>query len=471
MKRQLITLLCILSIFLFSCQKDVDSPAGDLPTIASVHVIVDTVLLPTIMNADRTLYPDTLYEINGNTFVTAGATLTILPGTRLEGIYKVGAGFSNLIITKTGKIHAKGNYNNPIVFTSSLKDLPEGRTVRRPGDWGGITVLGDAAPCVDEYLTCGGVNSLGVDVSIGGLNKTHNAGTIQYCRIEYAGAGVQPYENDEAAALVFRRVGSGTTVSNIICSYSGANGFTFSKGTVNARYLIDNSSYHVGIYVLAPYDGNIQFGVSVQNPAYASQRDRGIMTYTDDIDCVCYPGYGFGLGRISNFTLIGRGQNPGQILRSCGIFMNSKNVFVENNIVMGYHTGIFASTFEYGDKNKLNYNISHGLQYATLPDNTYGGLTWGTGNDGFTGALPLTIINSPYVTSMARYRGSALEAIAGSIAFSGYNYTNQGPGITPVNYRGAGVPGVPVLDGQGNIITPNNWLRGQFADWINFDPQ
>jgi len=82
-------------------------------------------------------YPaDTLYTLSGYVKVQNGATLTIQAGTRIIGD-TLTAG-SSLWILRGAKIQANGTAAEPIVFTSGR--LPGNR---KPGDWGGIIIIGN----------------------------------------------------------------------------------------------------------------------------------------------------------------------------------------------------------------------------------------------------------------------------------------------------------------------------------------
>jgi hypothetical protein len=74
------------------------------------------------------------YVMIGVVYVTNKATLTIEAGTVIRG-----ENLWNPVITKGSKIMAEGNETAPIIFTSNSVALS-----RKPGDWGGIVILGDA---------------------------------------------------------------------------------------------------------------------------------------------------------------------------------------------------------------------------------------------------------------------------------------------------------------------------------------
>src|SRR5690606_31154894 len=87
------------------------------------------------ITSDMTLSPDKKYKLEGFVYVKDGATLTIEPGTVILGDKLSKA---TLIITRSGKIHAEGTAERPIIFTSSFNP-----GLRNAGDWGGIIVLGN----------------------------------------------------------------------------------------------------------------------------------------------------------------------------------------------------------------------------------------------------------------------------------------------------------------------------------------
>src|SRR5688500_19723893 len=91
----------------------------------------DNLILSGKINTDRTLKAGNTYKLRGIVYVVDGATLTIEPGTIIQG-EKSSRGA--LIITRGTKLIANGTKANPIVFTSDA-------ATPAPGDWGGIVLL------------------------------------------------------------------------------------------------------------------------------------------------------------------------------------------------------------------------------------------------------------------------------------------------------------------------------------------
>jgi hypothetical protein len=180
---------------------------GTSPFSATVNVTTGGSAVATLtddITADRTLFADTLYTLQGYIKVTDGATLTIEAGTRIEG--DAATPGSSLWILRGAQIDAQGTADAPIVFTSSN---PEGS--RAPGDWGGIIIVGNGI----INRTGGGIFTEGPTEEAedygGGTDNADNSGTLRYVRIEFAGYDVSGGANTELNALSSYAVGSGTT--------------------------------------------------------------------------------------------------------------------------------------------------------------------------------------------------------------------------------------------------------------------
>src|SRR5262249_35271442 len=76
------------------------------------------------------------YLLKFDVFVRPGVTLTIERGTKIVGDSDTKAA---LVVQPGARLVAEGTAESPIVFTSERP--PE---MRKPGDWGGVIVLGNA---------------------------------------------------------------------------------------------------------------------------------------------------------------------------------------------------------------------------------------------------------------------------------------------------------------------------------------
>lgn len=188
-----------------------------------------TQILSGKITKDTKLLKRDIYLLLGDVFVTDSATLTIEPGTKIIGDFDSKA---SLVITKGAKIIANGTETDPIVFTSSRDD-------KKPGDWGGIFILGDAPLNVygeQASLNFGLVPSVTENIAYGGSNTESNSGTIKYVRIEFAGKRTKKYGYFNALTLA--GIGNKTRVENVMTSYSAGNSFNVLGGTVVLEKLV-----------------------------------------------------------------------------------------------------------------------------------------------------------------------------------------------------------------------------------------
>lgn len=212
---------------------------------------------------DTTWTANKVYTLKSYVFVQSG-TLTIEPGTKV-----VGEQGSALIITRGAKLNAVGTVDKPIVFTSAQ---PEGS--RKPGDWGGVVLLGRAT-----INTTGGVNNIegfvtnsqDENTKYGGTDDAHDCGKLKYARIEFAGYQLAP--NNELNGLTTGACGSSTEIDYVQVHKGADDGVEMFGGTANLKHIVvtqaddDSLDYDLG------YRGKVQFLVAQQNSTVGN---RGI---------------------------------------------------------------------------------------------------------------------------------------------------------------------------------------------------
>ena len=93
-----------------------------------------TQILTGNITENTTLTKRNTYLLLGDVYVTDSTTLTIEAGTVILGDFNTKG---SLTISNGSKIFAEGKPTDPIIFTSS-------RTDKKPGEWGGLFILGDA---------------------------------------------------------------------------------------------------------------------------------------------------------------------------------------------------------------------------------------------------------------------------------------------------------------------------------------
>lgn len=208
------------------------------------------------INENMTLTADKNYNLLGWVYVTAGNTLTIEPGTVIKGDKESKA---TLIIERGAKLVAEGEQNNPIVFTSA-----QAPGMRKPGDWGGIILLGKATNNKGEMTIEGGVRS-----AHGGSDDSDNSGILKYVRVEYA--GIEYSTDNEINSVTFGSVGSGTQVDYVQVSYSGDDSYEWFGGTVNCKHLVALGTWDDDFDTDNGYRGKLQFLVGLRDPKYADK--------------------------------------------------------------------------------------------------------------------------------------------------------------------------------------------------------
>jgi len=251
MKKSLYLLGSLALLGLASCSKNDDKGSKPAPPATNADVR-GSITKDTHWTAGVT------YRIRGYVYVDNNATLTIDPGTKIVS-NKDSSGV--LIIYKGSKINAAGTAAKPIVFTSA-------EASPKPGDFGGLVVVGKATGNGNHAVIEGGV-----DVAhqlFGGTDDADNSGVLQYIRIEYAGKAVNP--GDEVNGLSMYTVGSGTVVDHIEVLRGLDDAFEFFGGTFNAKYLLAYNNADDDFDLDDGYRGKIQFGISIKDPAFTDNK-------------------------------------------------------------------------------------------------------------------------------------------------------------------------------------------------------
>lgn len=193
-----------------------------------------TQILSGNINRDTKLHKRETYLLLGDVFVTDSTTLTIEPGTVIIGDFKTKG---SLTISNGSKIIAEGTHTDPIIFTSS-------RSVKKPGDWGGIFILGNAP--ISKYgneasLNYGLKPSDFKSISYGGLDPNSNSGIFKYVRIEFAGKRTKDFGYFNGLTLA--GVGRETVIENIMVSFCEGNSFNVIGGDLILDKMVSYKSY------------------------------------------------------------------------------------------------------------------------------------------------------------------------------------------------------------------------------------
>lgn len=330
MKTNLLKALALsVLIFASSCSSDDDGGT----TVPNLEGTVLQGNITTDLNI-----PAGNYTLKGVVIVQSGATLTIQPGTTFTVTSADQALGSNYLqIAQGGKLIANGTATTPIVFTAQSAAV---------GAWGGIVINGKAKINVaggTEIAEAGGL-------VYGGQDDSDSSGSLQYVRVEYAGAAVTG-GTGEYNAFSINGVGSGTTLANLQ-AYKGADdGFEFFGGTVTATNLVafgmedDSIDWDRGyrgslnnIWIIQPANGD--FGFELSNlPVEYNSTPRSNAT-------------------VSNVTFVGSGNAAKSVFNfkegTAGIFSN----VVATNIGYGVDLRNQLAQFQDGTLKINNANIT-----------------------------------------------------------------------------------------------------------------
>lgn len=272
--------------------------------------------------------PKGKYTLRGYVYVNSRATIRFAAGSVIvSDTIQKGA----LIIERNSRLFAEGTVTEPVVFTSGKKPGS-----RKPGDWGGIVLLGNAptnrttTPIIE-----GGINS-----EYGGSITADNSGILKYVRIEFAGIASDP--GSEINGLTCGGVGSGTILEHIQVSYGNDDAYEFFGGTVNLKNIIafatadDDFDFDFG------FTGRLQFGISLRDPLFVDGGDagNGIECDNDGTGTVATPRT---RPQMSNFTFCGPNAATGTLANHNfnSRFRRATLFVLRNSILMGYQKGGF----------------------------------------------------------------------------------------------------------------------------------
>lgn len=451
MKQKLASLAIISALFFSSCIKvDIDDSvtnngAGNNVGNSLQEKIINSKVITGVINENVEL-PKGKYILKGYVYVNNRASIRFAPGTVIVGdTIQKGA----LIIEQNAKIFAEGTAEAPIVFTSG-----KAPGQRKPGDWGGIAIAGNAPTNRSTTpILEGGINAV-----YGGPLANDNSGILKYVRIEFAGIAADP--NSEINGLTLGGVGRGTIIENVQISYGNDDAFEFFGGTVNCKNLIafatadDDFDFDFG------YVGSIQFGVSLRDPLFVDGGDagNGIECDNDGTGTIAAPRT---RPVLSNFTFCGPNGAAGTLGNHNfnTRFRRATHFVLVNSILMGYQKAGFqfesdSTAAAYLDgrsifRNNLVHAITdpYRVSSATLTNaadvrtkaESEGSITYTTAND--------IQLENPF-----NLNAPSFLPVAGSPALSGASFSGLN-GLTNVTYRGA--------------FGTTNWASG----WTSFTPQ
>ena len=329
---------------------------------AKIEYSEATNIIAGTIDKDTRLTKRNTYQLVGVVYVTNNATLTIEPGTVIRGDDKT---CGTLVITNGAKIMAEGLETDPIVFTSN-KEIAE----RKPGDWGGIIILGKA-----PINTIGGIHILPFDLEpmlnhYGGQDAEDNSGTLKYVRVEYAGRKLSSLK--ELNGISLAGVGRKTVLSNIQVSYSNDDSFECYGGELKMNNLIsyrttdDDFDFTQGAQI------NIDNSIAIRHP-FSSDISGSRCFEVDSYDKIGNTDMSKKLTKInaSNITLVNLEENNQGLVRE-SVYVRENTFFnLSNSIVSGFTPfALLEGNIGDGDVNLSKINFKN-----LIINNCNGGIT------------------------------------------------------------------------------------------------
>ena len=315
----------------------------------------------------KTLSADTTWILDGFVFIEDGQTLTIEPGTMIQGKPGQAENASALVVKQGGMIDAEGTASQPIVFTG-LGDTYDGSgyMTKVQGLWGGLVVLGQATTNNSIQKRIEGIPEE-YEAYYGGDNDADNSGIIKYVSIRHGGTDIG--SGNEINGLTLGGVGNGTTIEYVEIISNVDDGVEFFGGTPNLKHILvaycgdDSYDYDEGFH------GKGQFWVTIQSE---NSGDRlGEHDGGDGDDETATP---YATPMIYNATYIGNGNGRVITFRdnAGGVYANSIFASQEKGIDVEFrndkHNSLDQLVTE-GNlvlKNNLFVDVADGTEAKTL---------------------------------------------------------------------------------------------------------
>ncbi len=327
-------------------------------------VVCDLVALPATpgatavvtgtISSNRTFFTDTLYTIDGIVRVNGGATLTIQPGTRIEGKKVSTSGSPSAIyIERDGFIVAIGEPARPIVMTCDA-------AVKTKGCWGGLVIAGSGninggqgtvantsatspvipgraatGGCLEQDYEGSGPNPVTL-LRFGGCNNADSSGVVKFVRFEYGGFVFA--SNKELNNFTLGGVGSKTIVDFIQVHAGNDDGMEVFGGGLNVRHLLSTGNSDDGFDYSQGWSGNAQF-VIVQQDSLDADKGLEIDNAEPPVALTVTP---LTTGALYNSTLIGTlfpnstsGNAGNNVNDAINLRRGAKTPFF-NQVIMGF---------------------------------------------------------------------------------------------------------------------------------------
>ncbi len=415
------------------------------------------------------------YLLKGWVYLAKGAELTIEPGTIIKGDKQTKAA---LIAEPGSKLIAQGTASAPIVFTSE-----QAAGQRKPGDWGGLILCGNAKNNQGTMQIEGGPRT-----KHGGNDDADNSGVLSYVRIEFAG---YPFEKDkEINGLTFGSVGSGTQIDHVQVSYSNDDSFEWFGGTVNCKYLVAYKGWDDDFDTDNGFSGKVQYGLSLRDSKIAdTSQSNGFESDNCADGATVEP---FTTATFSNITFVGPkvlddkfqnttdyinagayNPNNGSALGKFQVAMQirrSSRLNCINSVALGWPIGLIVDG-EKGNtvqasKDKLfklqNVYFAGMDAVGSDANKIYNDYLYDAANKKVLDETQKSYSNTFFFSEASNKYFDSWSTLVGA---DGYTPVAGSPLLGAASFTGW--TGFDIVSYIGAFDGSNNWMSG----WTNFDPQ
>lgn len=325
-----------------------------------------TNILAGTIDKDTKLYKRNTYQLVGVVYLTNNAVLTIEPGTVIRGDDKT---CGTLVITNGSKIMAEGQETDPIIFTSN-KNVTE----RKPGDWGGIIILGKA-----PINKMGGISFLDFNLDpvvnhYGGQEPDDNSGILKYVRIEYSGRKLNALK--EINGLSLAGVGRKTKLEYIQVSYSNDDSFESYGGDVIMNNLVSYRATDDDFDFTQGVQCTINNSIAIRHP-FSSDISGSRCFEVDSYDKIESTDTSKKLTKVTanNVTLVNMEESNQGLVREAAHIGDNCYFTLNNSVISGFAPFIILQN-KIGDgivnleKIKLNGLIINSCQGGIVSENS-----------------------------------------------------------------------------------------------------
>ncbi len=390
----------------FGCTSDCDFIIGAPPCF----IIQDDDL---VAGGTYTWTADNCYIIDGLVFLESTGSLTIEPGTIIQGRPNptTGQNTSALIIAKGANIDAQGTEVNPIIFTTETGEdvSPDDLTADDKGLWGGLAILGDAE--IPNPDNDGGerfwevLNEIGGAGQYGGFSTQNVTRNLSYVSVRHAGAAILP--NQVFPALTFAAVRETAQLDHLEVFAAADRGIAFYSGTAQLAYASATFCEGPAFSWQDGYSGKGQFWFALSDPGSTNliADHRGYINDATQDTVASAP-------QIYNATYIGGGGTGNTTAVAMRFRESSAGVY--GNSIFTHFNGNALEVEDIAGDNNDSQSLMEAEEDLFLRNNLF----WGFGaldtirvNDGFLAATAgASDLNATFlVQHLLRNRNKAVD--------------------------------------------------------------